>query len=917
MGKDKPKQQLQVLPVRNPFVWVIIFLVSLLSFQICQHKSEINIDDHSIQEPKYPAIYEHCASVLELPEYQLSNGGHGFKSYWMLGLLFGFVLGALMRTKKDSPLAFENLPGAENRIPFEDIFHSTNTSMAVINARGRSVFHNRSFFSTYGYSPNDINAIGGFFGLFEDSEIAKLYYELYNDNKSWKCEAELKAKNGRLISTLLYADPILNSSNECLGFVFSCTDVTKRKQVEKTLHTRNRAIEASSNGIVISDVRLWDAPIIYINKAFEKITGYPITEIVGQPFLFILDDEENKDAKQKLAATMKEGKNCNINISLIRKDKTNIWVELNISPVFNSAGELTHYVGIQSDISNQKKAEQELKQYARDLERTKKSLENKAGELAITISQLELAKAKAEEATKAKSEFLANISHEIRTPLNGIIGMTDLVLDTEINLEQKEYLDSVRVSSESLLTIINDILDFSKIEAGKLDLYDDRFSLRETITETVKTLTIRAGQKGLELSYYVSADVPDLLVGDPGRLRQVLVNLVGNSIKFTESGYIRIRVDKRRKGKHRIRLHFSVEDTGIGIPKDKQKSIFNAFNQVDGSNARHYGGTGLGLAISSKLISLMNGKVWVESPMEKEDLLKYGPGSTFHFVVSFGFVAEKEAKISLNQSVELRGLSVLIVDGNPINKDSTADMLLSWEMHPLKADNIAHALEILKAQSASGNQIELILFDVDHNDREATTFFHNIESNHLLKEVPWILMASQSRPNRILRPTRSVTLTKPLKPSELFSTILKLIESKDTMSTGEQAEFNKEFKILLAEDNRVNQKLTSRMLEKNGHKVVIAHNGIEAVERVQENAFDLILMDIQMPEMDGYSATQKIRELEKVNGNHTPIIALTAYAMKGDREKCLAAGMDNYLSKPINFKQLKDTINSTMSKQGR
>jgi two-component system sensor histidine kinase/response regulator len=914
MGKNKPKQQLQV---RSPATWVTIFLVSLFSIQIVLSKLEVNICDHSSQQPEYPASYESSGPVLELPEPQQSRVGHGFESYWMLGLLFGFLIGALLRTKKDSPLEFENLTGTENRIPIEDILHSTNTSIAVIDARGRSVFHNRSFISTYGYSSSEINAIGGFFGLFEDSEIAKLYYELYYDTKSWKCEAELKAKNGRIISTLLYADPILSSSNECLGFVFSCTDVTKRKQVEKTLHTRNRAIEASSNGIVISDVRLWDAPIIYINKAFEKITGYPITEIVGRPFLFILDDKENKDTKHQLVAAMKEGKNCNLNISLLRKDRTNIWVELNISPVFNSAGELTHYVGIQSDISNQKKAEQELKQYARDLERTKKSLEDKAAELASTISQLELAKAKAEEATKAKSEFLANISHEIRTPLNGIIGMTDLVLDTGIDSEQEEYLDSIKVSSESLLTIINDILDFSKIEAGKLDLYDDRFSLRETISETIKTLTIRAVQKGLELSYYVSADVPDLLIGDPGRLRQVLVNLVGNSIKFTENGYIRIRVDKGRKGKHRIRLHFSVEDSGIGIPKDKQKLIFNAFDQVDGSNARHYGGTGLGLAISSKLINLMDGRVWVESPVENGDRLKYGLGSIFHFVASFGLAGEKETEISLNQTTQLRDLSVLIVDGDPINQDFLAAMLQSWEMHPKKAENITHALEILRAESTNGNQIELILFDADYPDGEATTFFHNIESHNHLRKVPSILMVSQSKRDGIPGLTESIRLSKPLKPSELFSAILKLIESKNNRPGEAHAEFNNEFKILLAEDNKVNQKLTSRMLEKNGHRVVIAENGIEAIEKVQENTFDLILMDIQMPEMDGYSATQKIRELEKNNGNHIPIIALTAFAMKGDREKCLAAGMDNYLSKPINFKQLKDTINSTLSKQGR
>lgn len=896
-------------------------LLACFFIQITPGNSSVEFDYSQIRDSECQLVYN--CSAIGISTAQSSRAGNESEHSFLFGLLFVFLLGALIKENRNSTIELQSFMSTEDKIPFLSILENTSTSIIVTNSTGKTVYHNPSFTSTYGYSVSEVNAVGGFFNLFEDIRAAKPYYELFNDSHPWKCETEIRAKNGRIISTLLFADPILNSSNESLGYVISCTDITKRKQVEKTLQTRNRAIEASSNGIVISDVRLLDAPIIYINKAFEKITGYRITEIVGRPFLFLLDNEENKEAKTQLLEAMKSGGNCDINISLFRKDGRKVWVELNISPVFSSAGDLTHYVGIQSDITDQKKVEQELKQYARDLERTKKSLEDKAGELASTINQLESAKLKAEEATKAKSEFLANISHEIRTPLNGIIGMTELVLDTELVPEQKEYLDTIKVSSESLLTIINDILDFSKIEAGKLELYDDKFSLRESIGETIKTLAIRAHQKGLELLYNISADVPDALIGDPGRLRQILMNLVGNSIKFTESGQIIIRVTTKRKGTDKIRLHFSVEDTGIGIPREKQKLIFNAFDQVDSSSARHYGGTGLGLTISSKLISMMDGKFWVESPVEKKNKQTDAPGSIFHFIANFGLGGEAEVvRLSSSQTKQLRNLPVLIVDENPVNRDFLTEMLRSWEMSPETAEDAAHALNLLSARSGK-NKIELVLFDADLSEQERAAFIQKIQSDFSLRNVSLILMVSQTKPQESTI-ARSIRLVKPLKPSELFSAILRVMESRDNgggnaslAGIKEQTIVNRELKILLAEDNKVNQKLTSRMLEKTGHKVVVAENGLEAMERMQQDIFDLILMDVQMPEMDGFSATRKIRELEKNSDQHIPIIALTAYAMKGDREKCLEAGMDSYLSKPINFRDLKDTINNVMSKQGK
>jgi PAS domain S-box-containing protein len=724
----------------------------------------------------YEEILIHLFSIEKIAGISFKHttlGVNELNLTWIIGLIFSIVLGTFFRSSKNYLPEISNSELIDS-IPFDYAIDSTSTSFVMTDNIGNSVYHNKSFIMNYGYTAIEINSLGGFLNIFEDSDTAEMTRELLKNKNSWKFEVDLKTKSGRVITTLLNVDPIRGSSDKCDGFIFSLTDVTKRKQVEKTLQVRNRAIEASSNGIVIADVRLPETPIIYVNKAFEKISGYPITEIIGRPFLFLLNENENKIEKNKITNAIKKGKNYSEDISLFKKNGKKVWIEFDISPVFNFVGKLTHYVGVQSDITDQKNAEEELRQYALDLEKTKKTLEEKA-------TELEGAKLKAEEATKAKSEFLANISHEIRTPLNGIIGMTELVLDTELNSEQKEYLDTVKVSSESLLTIINDILDFAKIEAGKLELYPTKFSLREVSEEITKTLAIRAKQKGLKLENNVDVNIPDLLVGDTGRLRQILVNLIGNSLKFTEEGEIRVNVSVEEKLPQKIKLLFSVEDTGIGIPEEKQKDIFKAFDQVAGSNAKDHVGTGLGLAITTQLVELMNGKIWMESPVDKQNKENEHPGSIFNFIIELGLVDD----------------------------------------------------------------------------------FVPVEDNH----------------------------------SEVKQNVL----------------LNRQLFILLAEDNKVNQKLASRMLEKLGHEVVIAENGEEVIQKMKQGDFDLILMDVQMPIMDGFQATKKIRESEQNSSKHIPIIALTAYAMKGDREKCLAVGMDGYLSKPINLKEVKNTIYTILS----
>ncbi len=447
---------------------LLIFIFSILYFGLPGSYDASNpaqcFKDKLSQLNKASAINSHML-IMSKKAGTISDD---FEIGWLFGLVPFFVLGTLLKLKKSSPSSRENGKRIDKLIPFSKALESTTTSMIITDIAGDSLYHNQSFISTYGYTGIAINSIGDLLSIFENTEVTENLSESILYCKSWKGEIELRTRGGRIITTLLNADPIMDDPDECLGYIFTCTDISKRRQVEKTLQIRNRAIEASSNGIVIADVRHSDSPIIYVNKAFEIITGYPVIEIIGQPFLFLLNDEQHMGDKEILQEAMKNGKNCDVNISLLNKNGNQIWIELNISPVFNSEGHLTHYVGVQSDVSEQKRTEHELRQYAYDLEKTKRSLEQKANELAVTINELELAKQKAEEATRAKSEFLANISHEIRTPLNGIIGMTELTLYTELTPEQKDHLETIKVSSESLLTIINDILDFSKIEAGKI-----------------------------------------------------------------------------------------------------------------------------------------------------------------------------------------------------------------------------------------------------------------------------------------------------------------------------------------------------------------------------------------------------------------------------------------------------------------
>jgi PAS domain S-box-containing protein len=627
-----------------------------------------------------------------------------------------------------------------------------------------------------------------------------------------------------------------------------------------------------------------DGRITGWNPPAERIFGYSAAEVMRRPLSEIIIPEKFRDLHEAgLRRYQQEGTstllNTRVEMAALRRDGKEIPIEFSIAPI--RSGTETSFCAFVRDVT-------ERLQTARTLCRAKDA---------------------AEAANRAKSEFLANMSHEIRTPMNGILGMTELLLDTDLTGEQRDSLDLVKSSADALMRVINDILDYSKIEAGKLDLDPIEFPLRDALEDTLKTLALRAHNKGLELACEFGADVPARVVGDPGRLRQIIVNLVGNAIKFTETGEVVVRAQLRGQSVDGCYVHFEVSDTGIGVPPEKQQIIFDPFSQADGSTTRRFGGTGLGLTISSRLVALMGGQIGIESEV--------GRGSTFHFDAHFGRAKSREAETPPSASPKLKGLRVLVVDDNETNRRVLTGMLRLWGARPTGVDGGPPAIEEIRRAAAAGEAYPLLLTDAMMPDMDGFMLIEELRKEPGLAPQTIMMLTSADRQADAARCRRlgmAAYLVKPVKADELQIAILAALSGmRRDQRTGappkpEAARATDEpaanLRLLLAEDNLVNQRVAIHILEKAGHSVFAVGNGRQALEALAREAFDIVLMDVQMPEMDGLEATDAIRMQEQVTGGHQPIVAMTAHAMKGDRERCLEGGMDDYVSKPVRADEL-------------
>jgi len=711
---------------------------------------------------------------------------------------------------------------------------------------------------------------------------------------SWSLESKIRGGFGSallilsVIGVLSHVIPL--SSLLVFALVAASTlvmyrDLRERRRAEHALSQKNaeikraevrfrRLFESAPEAMVIVD---GDGCIVLMNSLTEQLLGYRSDEILGESIEVLVPEHlravhvhhRERYAQAPRPRRMEESRN----LYGRRKDGTEFPMEISLSPLQTDEGTLVS--AVLCDVTERRRAEAELKQ----------------------------AKEAAEAANRAKSEFLATMSHEIRTPMNGIIGMAELALDADLTPDAREYLTMVKASADSLLDVINDILDFSKIEAGKLDLEARDFVLHDIVGDTLKTLAVRAQKKGLELACRIDPDVPEIVVGDGGRLRQVIVNLVGNAIKFTGQGDVTVAVEIESPVQaDMVHLHFTVTDTGVGIPAERQRGIFDSFEQADSATTRKYGGTGLGLTISSRLVDMMGGRIWVESQV--------GRGSTFHFTARFGVSAAAEPAdepAAIEPSL-LAGLRVLVVDDSATHRSVLEQMLIGWEMRPILVDGGPAALDAMRRNYAAGTPFALALVDAHMPEMDGFALIEETRGGTPLAGAI-IMMLNVADPASHTARCRSLGvtthLTKPIKQSDLLAAITASLSRSapagddPALALASLPPASRRLRILLAEDNAINQMLTLRLLEKRGHTVVVADNGKEALAALGKEAFDLVLMDVHMAEMDGFEATAAIRNQEQAAGARIPIIAMTANAMTGDRERCIKAGMDAYVAKPI------------------